>query len=217
LFDADFLRQLIMLPLVILSLSVHEFAHAWAAWRLGDDTAARAGRLTLNPIAHIDVLGTLILPLLAGFGWAKPVPYDPTRFRRSISMGTGSALVSGAGPASNVLLAGASATLLGLSYRLLPASVWEGSPGEFLLSKMVVLNCALALFNLLPVPPLDGGGLIGGLLPTRLREGWHRIQQFGPFLLVAVFFFGGRVIAGPLNLLASTMFALTRAIAPDLQ
>lgn len=215
-FDADFLWQLILLPLFILSLAVHEFAHAWAAWRLGDDTAARAGRLTLNPLAHIDVLGTIIAPLLLHFGWAKPVPYDPSRFRRSVNMGTGSALVSAAGPASNVLLALVSAVALGLALRFTPGLVEEGSPVGFLLSNLVVLNCGLALFNLLPVPPLDGGGLIGGLLPTRYREGWHHIQQLGPLLLVAVFFFGGRLIAGPVNALAALFFSLTRALAPGL-
>jgi Zn-dependent protease len=212
LLNGDLTGQLMMLPLFILSLSVHEFAHAWAAYRLGDDTAARAGRLTLNPLAHLDPLGTLAL-FLAGFGWAKPVPYDPTRFRRSISMGTGSALVSAAGPASNILLALLSAVVFGLVLRFAPDAAAVDTPGRMFLANMVVLNCGLALFNLLPVPPLDGGGLIGGLLPFRYRAGWHRLQQLGPFLLLAVFFLGARLIAGPMRALASLLFSITRAIA----
>jgi Zn-dependent protease len=211
-FNGDFMGQLMMLPLFILSLSVHEFAHAWAAWRLGDDTAARAGRLTLNPLAHLDLIGTLTL-FVAGFGWAKPVPYDPTRFRRNISMGTGSAIVSAAGPISNVLLALVSAVVFGLVLRFAPELADAGTPGRMFLANMVVLNCGLALFNLLPVPPLDGGGLIGGLLPFRYRAGWHRFQQLGPILLLLVFFMGARLIATPMRALASLLFTITRAIA----
>jgi Zn-dependent protease len=202
-----------MLPLSVLSLTVHEFAHAWMALRLGDDTAERAGRLTLNPLVHIDVLGTLILPVIARFGWAKPVPYDPTRFRRSISMGTGSALVSAAGPASNVLLAILSALVLGLLYRLAPGLVAEGTAGGFFLENLVVLNCGLAIFNLLPVPPLDGGGLIGGLLPYRFRPVWHQIQSAGPILIVVVFMFGGQLVGPPTMALARLVFNITRALA----
>ena len=105
-FGSDFTWRLMWLPISILSLSFHEFAHAWSAWKLGDDTASREGRLTLNPVSHIDLLGTIILPLLGvPFGWAKPVPVNPARFRRDVNMSTGMAITATAGPLSNVLLA----------------------------------------------------------------------------------------------------------------
>src|SRR5574340_1315088 len=95
----DLQRGLMMLIPLVLSLSVHEFAHAWSAWKLGDDTADRMGRLTLNPIAHVDPIGTLLLPLLGvPFGWARPVPVNPARFRRNVNMNTGMAMTAAAGP-----------------------------------------------------------------------------------------------------------------------
>src|SRR4051794_25825024 len=106
---ADLLRIALVQIVIILSLSVHEFGHAFAAFKLGDDTAERQGRMTLNPLAHIDPFGTLLLPFmlslsgLGAFGWAKPVPYNPTRFRRTISMRTGSMIVAAAGPAMNLV------------------------------------------------------------------------------------------------------------------
>src|SRR5512137_2420561 len=140
---------------MILSLSVHEWAHAWSAWRLGDDTAARQGRLTLNPAAHVDPFGTLLLPFLLaasglpGFGWAKPVPVDPTRFRRDVTMGRGMAITASAGPLSNVVIAVLATVVLGLIYRLqldLP------SGARALLANLIFMNVSLAIFNLIPVP-----------------------------------------------------------------
>ena len=112
---------MILIPL-LLSLTVHEWAHAWSAYRLGDDTASMQGRLTLNPIAHIDPVGTLVLPLLGiPFGWAKPVPVNPTRFRRGVNMSTGMIITAAAGPLSNVVLALLSAVAFGLIARFSPA------------------------------------------------------------------------------------------------
>ncbi len=159
------------LPISILSLSFHEFAHAWSAWRLGDDTASREGRLTLNPLAHIDLLGTIILPLLGvPFGWAEPVPVNPARFRRDVTMSRGMAITASAGPLSNVLLATVAAVLLGLGLRLAPELVDRGTPGRFFLMAMLQMNVGLALFNLLPVPPLDGSRVVAWLLPYRLQQ-----------------------------------------------
>src|SRR5687768_7374424 len=120
--DANWLstRVMILIPL-LLSLTVHEWAHAYSAYRLGDDTAEREGRLTLNPIAHIDPLGTLLLPLLGiPFGWARPVPVNPTRFRRDVSMRSGMMLTAAAGPASNVVIAVLASIVYGLLLRLRP-------------------------------------------------------------------------------------------------
>jgi len=212
--STDFLWRLMWLPLTILSLSVHEFAHAWSAWKLGDDTASRMGRLTLNPMAHIDLLGTIALPLLGvPFGWAKPVPVDPTRFRRDVSMGRGMAITAAAGPVSNVILAALSAVLLGLAFRYAPALVDRGSGGSFFLVNMVRLNVGLALFNLLPVPPLDGSRIVAWVLPYNLRNQWHALEQYAPILLIGVFWFGGRLVSGPINALAAVLFSITQAIA----
>ncbi len=194
----ELLGRIAVLPLFIISLTVHEWAHAWSAWKLGDDTASLQGRLTLNPIAHVDLLGTIILPLLGvPFGWAKPVPVNPARFRREVSMSGGMALTAGAGPLSNLVLALLSTVAIGLLIRWAPALV-EG-PVFPLLRELVVLNVALAIFNLLPVPPLDGSRVVAWLMPRGLAEGWRRIELYAPLLLIAVFLWGGRLVAGPIS------------------
>lgn len=209
----DFLGRLMWLPLSILSLSIHEFAHAWSAWKLGDDTASRAGRLTLNPLSHVDPIGTLLLPLLGvPFGWARPVPVDPSRFRRDVSMGRGMALTAAAGPLANVLLATASAVLLGLASRFVPSLVAEGSAGLFFLFGMLQLNVGLALFNMIPIPPLDGSRVVAWILPYRLRDQWHALEQFAPFLLLGVFWFGGRLVAGPIYAVTDLLLGISRAL-----
>ncbi len=192
-----------LIPLV-LSLSVHEFAHAWSAQRLGDDTASRAGRMTLNPISHVDPFGTLLLPLaltLMGtgfmFGWAKPVPVDPARFRRDVHMGRGMAWTAAAGPLSNLVLAVVSAVVIGMLARFVPGVLDRGAGVMELLVNLLQVNVALALFNLIPVPPLDGSRIVDGYMPTRFRPAWERVTALAPFLLLAVFFFGGRLISGP--------------------
>jgi Zn-dependent protease len=198
-FDAQTLmyRAMMIIPLA-LSLSVHEFAHAWSAWKLGDDTAAMQGRLTLNPASHIDPIGTLLLPMLGiPFGWAKPVPVNPARFRRDVNMSTGMMITSFAGPLSNVLLAIASSVSLGLTLRLAPSTLETNQGLAFFLVEVVFMNVGLALFNMLPVPPLDGSRVVDGLMPYRWRGAWENVLQAGPFLLLGVVFFGGRLIAGP--------------------
>jgi len=201
---------------VMLSLSVHEWAHAASAYRLGDDTAARMGRMTLNPISHVDPVGTLLLPALqvlatdsVFFAWAKPVPIDPTRFSRRISMSKGTVLVSAAGPASNLVLALVSAILLGLALRF----GWGGEAVVSLLASLFVLNIGLAVFNLLPVPPLDGSKVLHGLLPPRAALAYEQIFPYAPFLLLAVVFFGGSLIRWPVVVIHDWMLAITRAIA----
>jgi Zn-dependent protease len=197
--DASFLLKGVMyvIPLV-LSLTVHEYAHAWSAWKLGDDTALRQGRLTLNPLAHIDPIGTLLLPLMGiPFGWAKPVPVNPAAFRRDVSMSRGMMITAAAGPLSNVVLALLSAVTYGLTLRWAPG-VMAANPGfGSLLGLLVIMNISLALFNMLPIPPLDGSRVLEGLLPTRLQASYQRVYALGPFLLLGVLFFGGRLIAGP--------------------
>jgi Zn-dependent protease len=209
---------------MIISLSIHEFAHAWSAWKLGDDTASREGRLTLNPVAHIDLLGTILLPL-AGipFGWAKPVPVNPARFRREVSMGKGMAITAAAGPISNIVLALLAAIAVGLVARLAPDLLETRTAVRQLLLGGVVsgrwlpgllqLNVSLALFNLIPLPPLDGSRIVAWLLPYNLRNRWHDLERFSPFLLMAVFWFGGRLVSGPILALTELLLGISAAIA----
>lgn len=204
---------------LLLSLTVHEYAHAWVASRLGDDTAARMGRLTLDPIPHIDPLGTIVLPLvlmLSGsgfvFGWAKPVPVNPARFRRGVSMGKGMAWTAAAGPLANLAFALVAVVVVGLLLRFAPQTLSRGSGvGEFITS-LVGLNVLLALFNLIPVPPLDGSRIVDGYMPFRYRPAWERVTALAPFLLLGVFFFGGRLIAGPTFYVSSLFYRLALAI-----
>jgi Zn-dependent protease len=232
----DLVGAVIGLIPMILSLSVHEYAHAWSAARLGDDTAARMGRLTLNPAAHIDPIGTILLPVMLtangypAFGWARPVPIDPTRFRRGVSMGRGMAISASAGPLSNLLLALVATVLLGVLVRLnldgagsapdvqlrerfeLVAAAITSVPGLRFLFVAIQLNLVLALFNFIPVPPLDGSRVVAWLIPTRLRQGWHNVERFAPLLLIPVFLYGGRLIAGPLQAVSSVLLRLIMVI-----
>jgi Zn-dependent protease len=168
---------------LVLSLTVHEWAHAITAHRLGDDTPEREGRLTLNPIPHVDPIGTLLLPLLGvPFGWARPVHSDPTRFRREVDMHKGIVLVAMAGPLSNLVLAVLCIVLYGL---LLRFEVENKALVELLLNGFS-LNILLAVLNALPIPPLDGARLADWLMPRNLRPQWESFSQLGPVLLLAL-------------------------------
>ena len=204
---------------VLLSLTVHEWAHAWAAWRLGDDTAKMLGRLSLNPVDHIDPIGTLLLPLIGvPFGWAKPVPINPVRFRPGISMPFGVLLTAAAGPISNLLLAATSCALLFGLTRLQPEPDTGLNERIFstisqLLHSLVLINVLLALFNLLPIPPLDGSRIVDAIMPARLQPLWSRFVSLGPVLLVAVILLplltGNSLITRPLYLVQEFLFHLT--------
>jgi Zn-dependent protease len=205
-------RVMMVIPL-ILSLTVHEWAHAYSAFKLGDDTALRMGRLTLNPIPHIDPIGTLLLPLMGvPFGWAKPVPVQPSRFRRDVSMRNGMMLTAAAGPASNVVLAFACVLTYMLLARFQPAWLDAQPAVQQLLVTGLGLNLALALFNMLPVPPLDGSRVADGLMPLRFRASWERFCQYGPILLLGVIFFGGSIISKPMAVARSAMIELAAAM-----
>jgi Zn-dependent protease len=168
---------------------VHEFAHAKSAELSGDDTARLAGRISLNPIDHLDPFGTVMMVFMAisgvGFGWAKPVPVNPYRFRHPR---WDNVKVSLWGPLSNVIFA----LVIGLVVRFLPlqlASLYE------LLLVMVQVNLTLAFFNLIPIPPLDGSHIFSGLLPVELAQSYDRFMaQYGMFMLIGVIVFGRNVL-----------------------
>lgn len=181
-FSAWVLERFTLWVVLVLSLTVHEWAHAAEARRLGDTTAEAQGRLSLDPLVHVDAIGTVLLPFLGvPFGWAKPVPVEPLRFRRDVSLRWGLLRAAAAGPLSNLALA----TLTG--------ALWFGlnalSPGAALptlLAKFTQVNLALALFNLLPVPPLDGSRVVAGLLPEPWAGRYSRLGTIGSALLVGL-------------------------------
>lgn len=196
---ASLIRQLALtlIPMV-LSLTVHEFAHAFVATRLGDGTARAEGRLTLNPAAHIDPIGTLILPAvsvvmggIAFLGWARPVPCRPDRFREGVPPRLGLALVSAAGPLSNLVLAALAISGLSILTKAGVPLVSSGGPTALavLLYATFTLNVGLAIFNLLPVPPLDGHRL----LPRALDPLVKPLERYGFGVLLMVFMFLPRV------------------------
>jgi Zn-dependent protease len=212
--NALIVERVLNLIVLLLSLTFHEFFHAFSAWRLGDDTAARLGRLTLNPIPHIDPIGTLLLPLMgAPIGWAKPVPVDPSRFRRGVNMSTGDILVSAAGPLSNVLLGVVAAVVLGVLARFAPETVVRGTGVSEFLQQLMVVNAGLAIFNLLPIPPLDGSHVAGNLVPYRWRGAWEQFTRFAPFLLLALILFGRSIIWPPVRYAFGLLWGLAVTIA----
>ena len=173
---------------LVLALSVHEFAHAWAADQLGDDTPRLYGRLTLNPLAHLDVLGSLML-VIAGFGWAKPVPINPYALRRRTPAGP--MLVAAAGPFSNLLLA----IVAAIPFRAGIVTPFAASGAVLpslgaLLSEFVFINLILFLFNLIPLFPLDGEKVATYFVPPSWRETMDRLRPMGPYILMALLFLG---------------------------
>jgi Zn-dependent protease len=207
-FNLDLPTLISRIVTLLVAFTIHEFSHAATANALGDSTPRNAGRLTLNPLAHLDIMGTLTL-LVAGFGWAKPVPVNPYAVRRKTSAGL--MLVSLAGPASNLLMGILAALPLRFGWvELRPtSSAFLPSPGSFLF-EFLTINLALFLFNLIPLAPLDGEKVITFFLPGHWVEFYERIRPYSPFILLALVFvlpmFGvdliGLIITRPLQNLA---------------
>lgn len=187
---------------VILAITLHEAAHGYAAWALGDDTAKLEGRLSLNPLRHVDRFGTLILPglLILGqvltlgrvvflFGWAKPVPVSAWRFKYPRQ---GMALVAAAGPAMNFVLAWLAALALHGTSEM---SGRIGAMADDALTLFMLANLVLGLFNLLPIPPLDGGRIMVGILPERLAMQWARLERAGIVIVLLAVFLVPRALA----------------------
>lgn len=164
---------------LVVGITVHEFSHAWAAARLGDRTAQRQGRLTLNPMAHLDPVGTLLI-FIAGFGWGKPTPVTPSNIR--IGEKAGMAVVALAGPISNIIVA----TLAAMPFRLGALSLPSSGIDAQMLQALVLWNVVLAVFNLLPIAPLDGFKVALGVLPRALAVPFARTERFGMIILLMV-------------------------------
>jgi Zn-dependent protease len=195
---------LLLLPAILIGLTFHEFAHGWVADRLGDHTARYQGRLTLNPLAHIDPVGFLML-ILFKFGWAKPVPVNPYNMHGDPSRNM--LLVSLAGPAANLLVALLAAVLIGTGLpRIIPY-------GNYLFYLTLQINVVLAIFNLIPVPPLDGSKILAGLLPGQSRF-IYQMETYGTIILLILLFTGvlGRFLWPAVSFIVNLFLAVARII-----
>ena len=188
---------------LLLALTVHEAAHALVANRLGDPTAKKLGRLSLNPLVHLDPMGTIMIVMSSlsgfGFGWGKPVPVNPRKLHYGPK--TGMALVAFAGPFSNLALAAFSSSIL---HSELPSLAWQFQ----ILSVLVIVNVVLAVFNMLPIPPLDGFRVLLGILPNRPAYALARVEQYGPAILLLFVFFGGGLLRGFLTFFSNPIFRM---------
>ncbi len=184
----NILTILLLAPPILLALTVHEFAHAFVANRLGDDTAKQQGRLTLNPLAHLDLLGTIMI-FLVHFGWAKPVPVNPYNLRDPKK---DMLWVSAAGPLSNMAMA----FIFGILIRMTMAAGVTIQSQSILSLFLIMLffglqiNLALAIFNILPIAPLDGSKILFGLLPKQYEHYIIPLQKYGPFILIGLILLG---------------------------
>ncbi len=194
---------IISIPTILYALTIHEYFHGWTANKFGDPTAKLQGRLTLNPIAHIDILGALCF-VFAHFGWGKPVPVNPNNFKnpRRDNM-----IVSFAGPASNFV----SALLFGIIFQLLRNTSFIPSGASAVLYSLlltgIVINLSLAFFNMIPLFPLDGSHILEGLLPYRMAVKYKEIERYSPFILLGLIIMGnyagisvlGRILSPPIH------------------
>jgi len=207
--ELDISTLVIALLVLIFSLTVHEAAHAWSASQLGDDTAKRLGRVSLNPMVHVDPIGTLLLPLIAMvsnapiIGWAKPTPVNVRNLRHPRR---DHILVTAAGPASNLAIA----TAASLALRVLPSSAGGSgldvaTPLNLIATEALLLNVLLAVFNMLPIPPLDGGQILMALLPPRIALQLRFLYEYGFLILMGLLVTGvlGYLIGPPYYVILS--------------
>lgn len=204
-------KLLLMTPILLLVLPVHEYAHAWVAYRLGDPTAKLAGRLTFNPFKHLDPVGVLMM-YTVGFGWAKPVPVNFSNLKNRRS---GTILVAMAGPLSNIMLAFASIFIGGIIAKLIDAGIIMVDTERLLMLMvyislfflyMVTVNISLAVFNMIPVPPLDGSRLISAFVPEEAYYKFARYEQYVGLLFLAI------VVLAPDNFLSSFINSVSKPV-----
>lgn len=199
----ELLSLVLTLPAVLIAITFHEFAHAFAADKLGDDTPRRQGRLTLNPLAHLDPIGSIML-VFAGFGWGKPVEINPRNFNRTVSMTKGEAIVSIAGPIMNFIIAIVFSIIYFSLMRFAPMFVLSqiGIIIITLIQITIMINVGLGVFNLIPLPPLDGSKVLNHFLPYNTREWFERYSQIFYMLFVVLWITGiaGELISPIINL-----------------
>ena len=213
------IEGIISLFVVLFAISVHEASHGWAAFKMGDPTAHQLGRITLNPIRHIDPIGTILLPLMLiimgapPFGWAKPVPVNPLNLK---DPRRDNLIISIAGPASNISVALIAFIVLKILMNLNPSLIYSNGGGfANLLSPIItivyytiVINVILAFFNLIPIPPLDGSGVVMGLISEQAAEKYEQIRPYGFFILILLIMTGfvGRILGVVIRIVNSFIY-----------
>ena len=210
------LGLLLSAPGVLIAITFHEFAHGYAAYKLGDDTAKNQGRLSLNPLDHLDPIGTLML-LVAGFGWGKPVEVNPRNYTRKMSMEKGEAIVSAAGPLMNFVLAIIFTLLYFAIYKFAGYSFMASTIGGIimlLISSTISINIGLGVFNLIPLPPLDGSKIIMPFLPYKAKEFFINNEQIFYIVFVLLWITGlaGTIITPAITGISTGIFALGKLI-----
>ncbi|MCI8411566.1 MAG: site-2 protease family protein [Clostridia bacterium] len=207
---------LLSIPGVLIAITFHEFAHGYAAYKLGDNTAKNEGRLSLNPLDHLDPIGSLML-LFAGFGWGKPVHVNPRNYTRKISMEQGEAIVSIAGPLMNILLAVVFTLIYCAIYKFAGISFITSTTGGIiilLISSTISINIGLGVFNLIPLPPLDGSKVIMPFLPYNAKQWFVNNEQIFYIIFVVIWITGiaGLIISPAINTVSAGILNLGRII-----
>lgn len=207
---------LFSIPGVLIAITFHEFAHGFVAYKLGDNTAKNEGRLSLNPLDHLDPIGTVML-LFAGFGWGKPVHVNPRNYTRRMSMDTGEAIVSVAGPIMNILIAIIFSFIYFAIRKFAGSAFLESTVGmviETMVLSTVTINIGLGIFNLIPLPPLDGSKIIKPFLPTNAKIWFENNEQifYIVFVLLWVTGLAGTIISPIINWVSTLIFNLGNSI-----
>ena len=203
-------------PGVLIAITFHEFAHGYVAYKLGDNTAKNEGRLSLNPLAHLDPIGTLML-LFAGFGWGKPVQVNPANYTRKISMEKGEALVSAAGPIMNIILAFVFSLIYCALYKFAGTAFLSSTVGGVIMifiSATISTNVGLGVFNLIPLPPLDGSKIIMPFLPYKAKEWFTNNEQIFYLIFVVLWITGiaGTIISPAISWISTGFLNLGKMI-----
>ncbi len=211
-----FLGLVLSIPGMLIAITFHEFAHAWAADKLGDDTPRRQGRLNLNPLSHLDPIGVILL-LTAGFGWGKPVAINPNNFNRTVTLRKGNALVSLAGPAMNFILAIIFSVICGLLLKFGGAFLITTAGGVLLsvVEYTISINIGLGVFNLVPLPPLDGSKILSAVLPTKARQWYenHEKMLYIVFMFIWITPVAGMIIKPAIGWISGELLKLIALIA----
>lgn len=208
------LSLVLSIPGLLIAISFHEFAHAFVADKLGDDTPRRKGRLSLNPLAHLDPYGTFLM-IFAGFGWGKPVEINPLNFNRKVSMKGGSAMVAAAGPIMNFILAIVFSVLYGILLRTSFVTSTVGEVISNIILYTISMNVGLGVFNLIPLPPLDGSKILLALLPSRAQE-WYEDNQrilYIIFLIIWITPIASNIVSPIISSIDSWLLKLIRTMA----